>query len=128
VRVIAGEFTGKTGPAITFTPIHVWDMHLNSQRSIEIDIPDGYNTALVVLKGAIKINDSEAIKTAEFGLLERAGKTIRIDTIEDAVVLLLSGESINEPIVGSGPFVMNTAEEIRQAISDYQQGKMGRLS
>ncbi len=128
VRVIAGEFAGKAGPAKTFTPIHVWDMRLNKQKSIEIEIPDGYTTAIIVLKGAIKINDSEAIKTAEFGLLERAGETFRIDTVEDAVVLLLSGEPINEPIVGSGPFVMNTAEEIRQAMNDYQQGKMGQLS
>lgn len=128
VRVIAGEFAGKTGPAKTFTPMHVWDMRLNRQKHIEIDLPDGYTTALVVLKGAIKINDSEAIKPAGFGLLERAGETIRIDTVEDAVVLLLSGEPINEPIVGSGPFVMNTEEEIRQAMSDYQHGKMGQLS
>lgn len=128
VRVIAGKFADKAGPAKTFTPIHVWDMRLNNHKSIEIDLPDGYTSAIVVLKGAIKINDSEAIKTAEFGLLERTGETIRIETVEDAVVLLLSGEPINEPIVGSGPFVMNTAEEIRQAISDYQDGKMGQLS
>jgi redox-sensitive bicupin YhaK (pirin superfamily) len=128
VRVIAGEFAGKAGPAKTFTPIHVWDMRLNSQKSIEIDTPDGYTTILVVLKGAIKINDSGVIFTAEFGLMDPARESIVIHTIEDSVVLLLSGEPINEPIVGSGPFVMNTAEEIRQAISDYQNGKMGQLS
>ncbi len=103
-------------------------MRLNSQKSIEIDTPDGYTTVLVVLKGAIKINDSGVIFTAEFGLMDPARESIVIHTVEDTVVLLLSGEPINEPIVGSGPFVMNTAEEIRQAMSDYQNGKMGQLS
>lgn len=128
VRVIAGEFAGETGPAKTFSPIHLWDMRLNGNQSIEIELPEAYTTALVVLKGAIKINDSEAIHVAEFGLPDRAGETIRINTIDDAIVLLLSGEPINEPIVGSGPFVMNTAEEIREAMRDYQSGKMGQLS
>lgn len=128
VRVIAGEFAGNAGPAKTFTPIHLWDMRLNGNQTIEIELPDGYTSALVVLKGAIKINDSEPIHVAEFGLLERAGETVRIDTLEVAIVLLLSSEPINEPILGSGPFVMNTAEEIRQAMRDYQSGKMGQLS
>jgi redox-sensitive bicupin YhaK (pirin superfamily) len=128
VRVIAGEFDGQAGPAKTFTPIHVWDMRLNDQKSIEIDLPDGYTTVVVVLKGAIKINDSGIIYTAEFGLMDPARESMVIHTVEDSVVLLLSGEPINEPIVGSGPFVMNTAEEIRKAINDYQNGKMGQLS
>ncbi|MDD5579760.1 MAG: pirin family protein [Methylobacter sp.] len=128
VRVIAGEFDGAKGPAMTFTPIQVWDMRLNSDQQTDLHLPDGYTTVLVVLKGAVRVNDSETIGPAEVGLFARAGKLLRIDSAKDATVLLLSGEPIDEPIVGSGPFVMNTAQEIRQAMADYQSGKLGHLS
>jgi len=128
VRVIAGEFSGSAGPAKTFTPIHVWDMRLDSDKPFDLAVPDGYTTALVVLKGEVSSNGSEAVKAAEVGLFDQAGNTLRIDKAENATVLLLCGEPLKEPIVGSGPFVMNTAQEIRQAMEDYQNGKMGHLS
>lgn len=127
VRVIAGEFAGIKGPAKTFTPIHVWDIRMNHDQSTDLTLPDGYTTALVVLKGALQINDSEVIVPAEVGLLDRKGNSVRITSKEDTTLLLLCGEPIDEPIVGSGPFVMNTAQEIRQAMADYQSGKMGHL-
>lgn len=128
VRVIAGEFAGVKGPAKTFTPIHVWDLRLSGGQQTDIVVPDGYTTALVVLKGAVCVNGAETIEAAEVGLFERAGKTLRIHSMQDSTALLLSGEPIDEPIVGSGPFVMNTPQEIRQAMADYQSGKMGHLS
>jgi Pirin-related protein len=128
VRVIAGGFAGAKGPARTCTPIHVWDLRLASGQRLDLAVPDGYTTALVVLKGAISVNGSEAIEAAEFGLFDRAGETVCIDSAKSTTALLLSGEPIDEPIVGSGPFVMNTEEEIRQAMADYHTGKMGRLS
>jgi redox-sensitive bicupin YhaK (pirin superfamily) len=128
VRVIAGEFAGTKGPAKTFTPIHVWDIRLASDQRTDLAVPDGWTTALVVLKGAMRVNGSEPVGAAEVGLFDRAGKSLCIDGAKGATALLLSGEPIEEPIVGSGPFVMNTAQEIRQAISDYQSGKMGHLS
>jgi redox-sensitive bicupin YhaK (pirin superfamily) len=128
VRVIAGEFAGSKGPANTFTPIHVWDLRLASDQRTDLAVPAGYTTALVVLKGAVRVNDSEAIETAEVGLFDRAGKSIGIECVTDATALLLCGEPIDEPIVGQGPFVMNTSQEIRQAMTDYQSGKMGHLS
>ncbi len=128
VRVIAGEFAGAHGPAKTFTPIQVWDLHLATDRRIELAVRDGYTTALIVLKGAVQVNGSEAIQAAEVGLFDRAEQTIFIDNAKSATALLLSGEPIDEPIVGSGPFVMNTPQEIRQATADYQSGKMGHLS
>ena len=91
-------------------------------------MPDGYTTALVVLKGALRVNASEAIGTAEVGLFDRAGKSVSIECVNDATALLLCGAPIDEPIVGQGPFVMNTSQEIRQAMADYVSGKMGRLS
>jgi redox-sensitive bicupin YhaK (pirin superfamily) len=128
VRVIAGEFNGTKGPAKTYTPILVWDLRLASERRIDLAAPDGYTTALVILKGAVCVNGSETIGVAEVGLFDRTGQSICIDSAQNATALLLSGEPIDEPIVGSGPFVMNTAQEIRQAMADYQSGKMGRLS
>jgi len=128
VRVIAGEFSGATGPAATFTPIHVWDLRLTSAQRMDLTVPDGYTTALVVLKGALRVNGSEPVETAEVGLFDRTGTSICIDCAKDATALLLCGEPIEEPIVGHGPFVMNNPQEIRQAIADYQSGKMGHLS
>jgi len=126
-RIIAGDFDGATGPAKTFTPIQLWDLQLNEGQRTEIAVQDGYTVALAVLKGDLRVSGSESIQTAEVGLFDRAGKTIHIESVSPATVLFLSGEPIDEPIVGQGPFVMNTADEIRQAISDYMNGKMGRL-
>lgn len=128
VRVIAGEFAGAQGPAKTCTRIHVWDLRLTSDQPLKLAVPDGYTTALVVLKGSVQANGSEAISAAEVGLFDRAGESICIDSAKDATALLLCGEPIDEPIIGSGPFVMNTREEIHQAMADYQGGKMGHLS
>lgn len=128
VRVIAGEFAGAKGPAKTFTPIHVWDLRLESDQRVDIPVPDGWTTMLAVLKGTVRVNGSEPIGAAEVGLFDRAGSRIGIDGGKGVTGLLLSGEPIDEPIVGSGPFVMNTPQEIRQAIADYQSGKMGHLT
>jgi hypothetical protein len=128
VRVIAGAFTGAHGPAKTFTPIHVWDLRLAGDQRTELAVPDGYTTALVVLRGSVRVNGAEAIGAAEVGLFDRSGELIWIDEARDATALLLCGQPIDEPIVGQGPFVMNTAQEIRQAMVDYQSGKMGHLS
>jgi len=129
VRVIAGEFAGVKGPAQTFTPVHVWDLRLTSDQPFELQVPEHYTTALVVLKGAAHIHAAESIiNAAEVGVFERQGKVLLFDRAENVAALLLCAEPINEPIVGSGPFVMNTAEEIRQAMADYQSGRMGRLA
>ena len=128
MRVIAGEFAGSKGPANTFTPMHVWDLRLTSDQRTDLAVPDGYTTALVVLKGAVRVNGSEPVEAAEVGLFDRAGQNICIDCAKDATALLLCGAPIDEPIVGHGPFVMNNPQEIRQAIADYQSGKMGHLS
>ncbi|TXI19251.1 MAG: pirin family protein [Nitrosomonas sp.] len=128
VRVIAGEFGGITGPARTFTPINVWDLRLTAEHPIDLAVPDGYNTLLAVLKGSVRVNnETETINAAEVGLFAQAGDYIRITSVPDTTALLLCGEPIDEPIAGSGPFVMNSAEEIRQAMADYQSGKMGRI-
>ncbi len=127
LRVIAGEFLGVIGPAKTFTPIQVWDIRLTGNSSTELAVNEGHTTLLVVLKGAVRVNGSQMIGEAEFGRFEQTGQYFGVECEQDAVVLLLSGEPIDEPIVGQGPFVMNSHQEIRQAIADYQSGKMGHL-
>jgi redox-sensitive bicupin YhaK (pirin superfamily) len=128
VRVIAGEFGEAKGPAQTFTPIQVWDLRLDGGRRIELPVPDGYTTILAVLRGTVSVNGAETLEAAEVALFDRAGAALAIDGAKGATALLLAGEPIDEPIVGSGPFVMNTPEEIRQAMADYRSGKLGRLS
>ena len=128
VRVIAGAFESTKGPAMTFTPIQVWDLRLTGGRPIGLTVPDRFTVALVVLKGSIKVPGEQRIEAGEVGVFHRSGTKLIIDEAHDATALLLCGEPIDEPIAGSGPFVMNTREELRQAISDYQTGKMGRLS
>ncbi len=128
VRIIAGEFAGSKGPAHTYTPMHVWDLQLARGRRTDLALPDGYTTALVVLKDSVRVNGSEIVGAAEVALFDRAGTSISIDAEEDTRALLLCGQPIAEPIVGQGPFVMNTPQEIRSAIEDYQNGKMGHLA
>jgi quercetin 2,3-dioxygenase len=124
-RVIAGEFQGMDGPARTFTPITVLDLQLNANGHANLGLPDGHTTLVVVLKGKVRMNGADSVGQGDLAIFARAGDGITIEAKEDAVVLVLSGEPINEPVVSYGPFVMNTKEEIRQAISDFQEGRLG---
>ncbi|KQY52295.1 pirin family protein [Lysobacter sp. Root494] len=126
VRVIAGEFEGHRGPARTFTALDVWDIRLNAGKSTTFSLPEGRTLALVVLKGTVLVNDSAVTREAQMVTLARDGSDVTLDANTDATVLLLSGEPIDEPIVGYGPFVMNTQEEISQAVVDFNSGKFGR--
>ncbi|KAA0945541.1 MULTISPECIES: pirin family protein [unclassified Pseudomonas] len=127
LRLIAGEFAGAQGPARTFTPIDVWDVRLNAGKVVTLDLHAGRNTALVVLKGTVQVNGSELVREGQLALFERDGDQISLESNNDAMVLLLSGEPIDEPIVGHGPFVMNTEQEIHQAFADFQSGQFGQM-
>tara|TARA_R110002126_G_scaffold12416_3_gene53970 strand:- start:1568 stop:2446 length:879 start_codon:yes stop_codon:yes gene_type:complete len=128
LRVIAGDHAGSAGPAKTFSPIHVWDLRLDNDNSLDLAVPAGFNTTLVVLKGSVRVNEESVLEPAQLAVFERDGDSIRLDHGRGTRALLLSGEPIDEPIVGQGPFVMNTRQEIHQAVSDFQSGRMGRLS
>jgi len=125
VRVIAGEFAGRKGPARTFTPIHVWDVRVKQHARLQV--PEGFTNALVVLKGDLNVNGAK-VGPASFALLDPRGTGIELASSGGARVLVLSGEPIDEPIVGYGPFVMNSTQEIQQAMVDYQTGRMGQLA
>ena len=126
VRVIAGEFRGARGPARTFTPINVWDAKIAAGGRVELDFPEGYTTLFAVLRGKVTINGAESAGPAELVVLDRAGSQVTLEAAEDATVLVLNGEPIDEPVVGYGPFVMNTPDEIRQAFSDFHSGRLGQ--
>jgi len=125
VRVIAGEYLGHQGPASTFSPMNLWDVRLNAGHTTEFKVQPGHTTAIFVLSGQIQLHDGEKIGTAELALLERKGDSFTITATADTKLLFLGGEPIDEPIIGYGPFVMNTPAEIRQAFIDFEEGKMG---
>ena len=127
VRVIAGEFDGRRGPAHTFTPMNVWDVRLGAGRAIDLPQPDGWTTLLVVLDGTVQVNGEAVLRKAEVATLSVEGSGLHIEANGDAKLLLLSGEPIDEPVVGYGPFVMNSQQEIIQAIADFNGGKFGRM-
>lgn len=122
-RVIAGKFGGVSGPARTFTPVNVWDVKLGAGKKTVLEFPDGFNAFILVLKGGVLANGAEEIDERELAFLTREGETVSVEAARDSRLLILSGEPIDEPIVGQGPFVMNTDEEIRRAIDDYRTGK-----
>ncbi len=122
VRVIAGAYRDAKGPANTYTPINLWDLRLQSGQTVELEFPDGYTTLLFVLKGSVKINHSATLNDAELAFFEREGHAIVLRAFKDSILLVMNGEPIDEPIAGYGPFVMNTQEEIRQAITDFNYG------
>lgn len=122
-RVIAGELNGQAGPASTFSPMNVWDLRLQAGGSTRFTFKEGDTTALFVLKGAIQVGDVHTIRPNELAVLQREDSELVIEAQQDSVVLLLNGTPLNEPIVGHGPFVMNTWDEIDQAINDFNSGR-----
>jgi redox-sensitive bicupin YhaK (pirin superfamily) len=127
VRVIAGEFQGVRGPARTFTPVNLWDVRLTSGGAAQFDAPEGHTTALAVLAGAARIN-GQAATEAQVVLLERAGSKVLVEAEGEAMLLVMTGQPLAEPIVGQGPFVMNTEDEIRQAYADFRTGRFGQMA
>jgi hypothetical protein len=126
-RVIAGELLETRGPAKTFTPVNVWDVQLNAGGTCELPLPDGHTSVLVLQQGRARVNDT-SIQPVELVLLSREDDGVRFEAESASRLLVLAGEPLGEPVVGQGPFVMNTREEIREAILDFQAGRMGRLS
>lgn len=128
VRVIAGRFRDVAGPAHTFTPINVWDVRLNQGADVILDLPPGHTSILVVLSGGIVVNGNEPATDAEALLLDRDGVSVSISADTSTTMLVLTGEPIDGPIVGRGPFVMNSQEEIDQAMRDFRSGRFGQIA
>ena len=128
LRLIAGEYKGVKGAADTFTEMNVWDIVLNAGKKAVLEIPEAHNLSMVVLRGNVTLNGKEQTGARQLVGFEKSGGNVHIEAgSEEVKILLLSGVPIDEPVVGYGPFVMNTAEEIRQAISDFKSGKFGSI-
>jgi len=127
VEVIAGTYNDLKGAARTFTPLNLFNARLNAGGKASFSFPSNYNTGFVIVEGSILINNQEVATVDQFVHFANAGSEIMVEAMEDAVILVLSGEPIDEPIEQYGPFLMNTPQEIQQAISDYNQGKFGYL-
>jgi redox-sensitive bicupin YhaK (pirin superfamily) len=126
IEVIAGESQGVKGPASTFTPIDLFNVHLKAGSTVTLRLPADRNTGMLVVAGRLVINGAAA-PADHFALFENDGEEISLSALEDSIALVLNGEPINEPIAAYGPFVMNTQEEIGQAVDDFNSGKFGRL-
>jgi redox-sensitive bicupin YhaK (pirin superfamily) len=128
LRVIAGSVGSAKGPAKTFTPIELYDLRLRAGHSMPLQIPNGYNVGLLVLSGQASVGGSHRLSEADLAVFVSTGEPVTIVAEEDATILVMAGEAINEPVARYGPFVMNTKAELVQAVNDYQAGKMGHLS
>jgi redox-sensitive bicupin YhaK (pirin superfamily) len=126
VNVIAGAFNGSKGPATTFTPVNMFDIHLNAGGELSTNVPANHNTVILVVEGSIEVN-GETAGLHSLVLFKNDGEEISIRATENSVLLLLSGEPINEPIAQYGPFVMNTNRELQDAFEEFQSGKFGTL-
>ncbi|MDQ2915661.1 MAG: pirin family protein [Pseudomonadota bacterium] len=128
VRVIAGTYEGHRGPARTFTDINVWDVLLRAGKTMSLRVAEGHTTTIALLRGALRVNGTHDAGAAQAVQFDRAGDEVRLEANEDATFLVLTGEPIDEPIAGYGPFVMNTREEIATAMKDLQEGRFGQLA
>lgn len=127
LRVIAGDYLGHKGPARTFTPMDVWDLQLQAGKPVSLSTQEGYNAALVVLAGSVRVNGQQDVGKAQLVLFERDGAQVQLQASIDSKVLWLSGEPLDEPIVGYGPFVMNSQAEIAEAFDDFHAGRFGQM-
>lgn len=127
LRVIAGSFGDAKGPARTFTPINIWDVRLRGGGTATLDVPEGHTLSVLVLSGSVEIDGREIVREAQTVVLGRTGGGITVEANGEAKLLVLTGEPIDEPVVAQGPFVMNTAGEIKQAMLEFQSGKFGTI-
>lgn len=128
VRVIAGEFQAHAGPAQTYSPLNVWDVQLNAGKHVPFTVNEGHTLAIIVLKGTVRVNNSQIAREAQMVVLDQVGTEFTIEANTDAKFLILSGEPLNEPIAGYGPFVMNTLAQIDEAIADFNSGHFGTIA
>lgn len=127
-RVIAGELNGVKGPAKTFTPVSVFDVRLSAGGRGELRLPANQNSAIVLLRGDVLVNAASALKgEAQIAPLSPSGERVVLEARGESLLLVLSGEPLNEPVASYGPFVMNSEAELRQAFEDYRAGRMGRV-
>jgi len=128
VRVIAGEYVGRKGPAKTFTPINLWDVNLSAGKSVGLPLLDSHSSAFLVLSGEVTVNGGDNTAEGDLVIFDRNGDGVSVRAQTNAKLLVMGGKPITEPVVGRGPFVMNTHAEIEKAFEEYQRGLMGEIA
>ena len=126
VRVIAGDYEGQAGAAHTHSPINVWDVRLHRQGRALLALPQGHTLMVMVVRGIVRLNGQQA-HTGQLVQLSREGVALQLEASTNAMILVLSGEPLQEPVVGQGPFVMNTRQELSQAFEDFYAGRFGQM-
>ena len=128
IRVIAGNYAGHTGPASTHSPVNVWDGELKAEQIQHLHVPVDHNVLLVLLSGEMQLNGTQQVQDSSIVMFAQDGEIdIRLEALQDSKFLLLTGQPLNEPIQGYGPFVMNSKDEIIQAFNDFNSGKFGEI-
>jgi hypothetical protein len=127
ILVIAGEYNYVKGPAETFSPVEMYDIRLNENGEAVFNLPATFNTGLLVVEGEVTVNEKASAREHQYVQFKNEEGEIKIKASKNSVLLLLSGEPINEPVVAYGPFLMNTREEIQEAMNDFNNGKFGTL-
>jgi len=126
INIIAGNYKGTEGPASTFTPIEMYDIRLNENASLNVSLPEHYSTSILIIEGEVMVNN-EKVDENHLVLFQNNGTDFEISALIKSTILLLSGEPINEPIFQYGPFLMNTRQEIEEAMNEFNSGKFGHL-
>jgi redox-sensitive bicupin YhaK (pirin superfamily) len=127
IEVIAGDYKGVKGSASTFTPVHMYNLKAKAGAKVAFSFPAAYNTVALVIEGEITINEIDVVPADHLALMQNEGEDFTVESKTDAIVLILSGQPLNEPIAHHGPFVMNTQEELLEAFNEFSQGKFGQL-
>ena len=127
VKIIAGQFEATQGPAYTHSPIELYRIELDTDRMIDLSFNKTYNTGVLVVEGSIHINDGDVIDVDHFVRMANDAENFIIKATSKVTLLVMSGKPLDEPIAAQGPFVMNTREELMQAMKDFYEGKFGQL-
>ena len=128
VRVIAGQFGDAAGPARTFSPVNLWDVRLAQDAEVQLDLAEGHTAMIAALSGQVTINGGDRVGEAEIARFERDGSTVAVRVESEAMLLVMTGEPLDQPVFGYGPFVMTSETEIRQAIDDFNNGRFGQVA
>lgn len=127
IQVVAGSLQEIEGPIETYSPVLALNAVFQSDGAFEFPIPESFNAFVYLLDGSVQINGERHVSGEHLIHFRRDGEAILIEALETTRILIMAGEPLNEPVVSSGPFVMNTTTEILEAMRDYRMGKMGVL-